>query len=453
MKTRAFNAALIAAALLLPRIAKAQSQPWLADRRLGEGAGIRTGNLELHPSVAGEVGYDSNYFQNSGEADEPEIPAWRLRITPALTLRTLGQDRMGETQGSPPALVLSANIAASYNELIAAKSENSDEVSSQRHLTALAGVKVDIAPTKPWGGDVYADYVRLIQPSNSPNELFAFDRDSVRAGAGVVWRPGGGLFDWRLGYEYQHTFFEREAFNYLDNSVHTIKTRGRWRFLPRTALMYDASLGFVRYSRDTGQQDSTPLRSRVGVNGLVTNRFALLALIGWGASFYESRDGKPVQDFDSVIGQGELKWFVSPQPDMESTSASVGLSSVALGYLRDFRNSYLGDYYQTDRGYLKFNYFLGGQVVIAVEGGLTHITYPPSFFDNGTARFGTFDENRVDAQIFGEYRTSDEFGLNATLRYNANLTETRIPTSPTLPGGDNLKFSRWEAWLGARWFM
>lgn len=447
-----FACAVLCAISLAPSFAKAQAQPWLADRRLGEGPGIRTGDLELHPGIAGELGYDSNYFQNSGDSGEPEIAAYRLRITPSLSLKTLGKER-SPTAGDR-AFAFQANVSASYNELIAADSDFSDDVADQRHVSVGAGLKLDIAPTRPWGGDLYADYVRLIQPSNSPDTNLAFDRNTLRAGAGVIWRPGGGLFDWRLGYEFQTTFFEQDSFTEFNNQEHSIKTRGRWRFLPRTALMYDASLGFLRYTEDTGQQDSTPVRARIGVNGLVTNRFALLALVGWGASFYESKDGKPVQDFDSLIAQGELKWFVSPQPDLEATSASVGLSSVALGYLRDFRNSYLGDYYQLDRGYLRFDYFLGGAVVVAVEGGLSHITYPDSFFNDASPRFGSFGENRVDASIFGEYRTSDSFGLNATLRYNANLTETQIPvsTDPT-QGTDNLKFSRYEAWLGARWFM
>jgi len=56
----------LAATVLLGAIslevhAQAQ-QPWLADRKYGEGIGVRVGNLELHPGIAGEVGYDSNYF-------------------------------------------------------------------------------------------------------------------------------------------------------------------------------------------------------------------------------------------------------------------------------------------------------------------------------------------------------------------------------------------------------
>src|SRR5258706_13050003 len=44
---------------------EASAQGWLADRRYTEGAGIRTGDLELHPGIGGEVGYDSNWFLRS----------------------------------------------------------------------------------------------------------------------------------------------------------------------------------------------------------------------------------------------------------------------------------------------------------------------------------------------------------------------------------------------------
>src|SRR5690349_3139001 len=45
----------------------ASAQGWLADRRYTEGAGIRTGDVELHPGIGGEVGYDSNWFYRSSK--------------------------------------------------------------------------------------------------------------------------------------------------------------------------------------------------------------------------------------------------------------------------------------------------------------------------------------------------------------------------------------------------
>ncbi|HMR78551.1 MAG TPA: hypothetical protein PKD61_25770, partial [Polyangiaceae bacterium] len=66
----------------------------------------------------------------------------------------------------------------------------------------------------------------------------------------------------------------------------------------------------------------------------------------------------------------------------------------------------------------------------------------------------SFGENRVDATAFVEYRPSDTVGLNLTGRYNAALDDNRIRTNVADPTQtDNLQFSRYEVWLGARWFM
>ena len=92
MKLRVTVAA-TSAFLTLSSIAAAQ-QPWLQDRAAGEGIGIRTGNFELHPSIAAELGYDSNYFQRAGDgtpSEEPVVDAFRLRNTPSITLSTLRQ--------------------------------------------------------------------------------------------------------------------------------------------------------------------------------------------------------------------------------------------------------------------------------------------------------------------------------------------------------------------------
>src|SRR5581483_984118 len=131
---------------------------------------------------------------------------------------------------------------------------------------------------------------------------------------------------------------------------------GRWRFRPRTALLYDATFRFINYTNSAaalqdGLVNSTPVRARLGINGLITDRFALLGMVGWGASFYDKTLPSQPQ-YDSVIGQAELKWFLSASPGLQQSSdVGLALSSIAVGYTRDFQNSYLGGYYGSDRGY------------------------------------------------------------------------------------------------------
>jgi hypothetical protein len=454
MNVRAFLAA--ALVVTTTTLSASAQQPWIQDRKYGEGIGIRSGDLELHPGVAGELGYDSNYFQRAPREEGGPIPVWRLRVTPHLTLKTLGPQRR-ETGGEQalPTVNFNAGVYLSANAIFSADSDHpdSDQVSDHNHLAAGAAFGLDILPGRPWGVDLYGDFVRTTEPSNFILEDTRFDRDTLRLGFGINWRPGGGLFDWRLGYEGSYHFFEKASFETLNNVQHTVMTRGRWRFLPRTALLYDGRMTFVRYSDTASQNDGEVVNSRIGFNGLITHHFSLLAMAGWAASFYDTTN-VPARNFDGPTAQVELKWFILPQPQLQPGEATVGLSSIAVGYTRDYGNSYLGDYYRRDRGYVNFSYFAGGVVLIAVGGGYAVYSHSESFFPGGAQRHGEFRENRADAMAFAEYRLSDSVGVNTTLRYNASLNNNSIRTNPDNPAErDALQFTRWEAWLGVRWFM
>jgi hypothetical protein len=437
-------AALVAATSSLT----ASAQPWVADRGLGEGGGIKAGNLELHPSVAGELGYDSNYFQRAEE--EGIIDVYRLRLTPSLTLSTQGvADRGAQGAGSP--VVFSAGVHVGLNHLIAADSDDSDVVEDHTpHVNAGANFKLDVLANRPWGFDMYGDWARTIEPNNGPSgdAEQAFDRDSFRLGAGINWRPGGGLFHWRAGYELQYHLFERDTFQLFNNARHSVNTRGRWRFLPRTALVYDGSYSWVRYANDTSANEGETITTRIGINGLITYHFALLAMAGWAGSFYDSAsaNGELARNYDDFVAQAELKWFLMAQPSMDVESAPVGLSTVAVGYTRNFSVSYLGSFYQRDRGYLKFNYFISNLAVVSLEGGYARYSYPES--QVGAVQFGEFEEDRIDAQLFAEYRVAPMFGLNTTLRYMQ-----AIAVDDVRPYGENIEYSRYQAWIGARWFL
>ena len=205
-------------------------------------------------------------------------------------------------------------------------------------------------------------------------------------------------------------------------------------------------------------KDSTPVRARIGLNGLITPMFAFQGAVGWGASFYSASGATaaPPQNFDSVIGQAELRWYITPNPSSDPAAATASLSSIAVGYRRDFVNSFLGDFYSLDRGYLQGYFFFAGRVLTSIEGGAARVGYPTVFFPDGTLRSTAFNDVRADATGFVEYRISDAFGINTTLRYSANLSQKKILTEkPTGPGTptDDLAWSRIEAYLGVRWLM
>src|SRR5207237_10684728 len=115
-------------------------------------------------------------------------------------------------------------------------------------------------------------------------------QDDISASADLGIQPNSGTLDWHFGYTFSTAIFEQNTGAPFTNLTHAAFTRGRWRFRPRTALVYDAELGFFYYTdpakaQAEGLVQSTPVRTRIGLSGLVTERFAVLALLAWGASF------------------------------------------------------------------------------------------------------------------------------------------------------------------------
>jgi len=107
--------------VLLARVAVAQSSQnvtaaggpeWLKDRRYNEGIGIRTGDVEIHPGIAGEVGYDSNYFMrsddtrpfigNAASGGAPIVPPRPFESRPRSTCRRLARSDVRGPQHYPP---------------------------------------------------------------------------------------------------------------------------------------------------------------------------------------------------------------------------------------------------------------------------------------------------------------------------------------------------------------
>ncbi len=451
--------ALGVAFLLNAGVVSAQEQVWLQDRRFLEGKGYQVGDLELHPGLAGEFGYDSNMFHRASSEDP--IDVYRLRITPSLSLATAEAGKRGP-EGTRQTVAFNGTVGASYNEYFARDSAEADRVSKFRNVGALARLELDILPNRPWSGRLHANLTRTIQPSNLSDTAYAYNRIHAGGGGELIWAPGGGLFDWRLGYAYQTTIFEESRFESLNSGTHTLRTRGRWRFLPRTAFMFDASQGFTRYSNPGARTyllDSDPLRARLGLSGLITDRFGLLALAGWGVTFAHSGN-VPVENYDGPIGQAQLTFYPTAAPDLTGAprEAMLAVSQIGVGYTRDFADSYFGSFYTRDRGYLTVSYFFAGKLLTSLQGGISRVHFPTLYYPAvagapAVQRTGPFNEQRYDASLFAEYRLADSVGVNTTVGYEQNDSRD-LPVDPNDPAAvDDLSWQRFQALLGVRWLM
>jgi len=437
MKARIPLVAALATALI-PTTASAQA--WLSSPDFSEGTGIRAGNLEFHPSLGAEAGYDSNFFRASKA--EGVIDVFKFRFTPSFTIGTLDGKRLG---GAQPSVIFNAGAHLSYFEVVPVDSANS-EVSKRRNAAIGADATVDVFPQRRVGFDAAVGYLRAIDTEGNTQDLAGegFNRDTVRGAAGLTWRPGGGLFSWRGGYAATYNFFERSDLTTLNNLHHEVSTRGRWRFLPRSALLFDSKYTFVRYTNNTVQTSGDAVSTRVGFHGLVTYHLALLGMVGWAASFYEHHGTQQIEarQYDSVIANAEARWFLQSQPGLDAAPGVLSaISSIALGYQRGFNNSYYGSFYQRDRGYLQFSMFLLGAVASGLEFGVSSVRFPEAKATTQPA----FSQVRIDGRMFAEYRFTDTLAVNATVMYD-QVNSDPIPT-------EDLSYSRWQAYLGLRWFM
>jgi hypothetical protein len=454
---RAAVVLVVLAALFASRTAAAQ------DKKALEGAGYPTGDFILHPAIGIGFGYDSNYLLRTNRAGAsngcpvfcPEQSAG-MNISPSISINT-SPTKAGDPRRS---YSFTGSLSSAYHEDFGTLSPE------QRNVGVASDASLELFPGNVVGGRFFGTYLRTIQPSVFGNPDLAYNRDDIGVGTEFVLVPGQGTLDWHLGYQFHDTIFEQSAGSPYDNIAHIVSTRGRWKFRPRTALMYDASASFASYVNVNASagaiaqlHNSTPIRTRIGLSGLITERLSLTGMVGWGASFFVPGVDPNVQQYDSVIGTAQLSYALghSLSNDDPFTIRRESLSSITLGYNRDFSNSYVSDYYGSDRGFLRFSFFFGARALLWIEGGAGAIEYPelhliPALITAGGADHAAFTDLRVDGTLFAEYRFLESVGVNATFRYTSNISNEVINLGNT-NGTYAMQWQRIEAYLGVRWFL
>jgi hypothetical protein len=455
---------------------------WLSDRRIRDGGGIRVGEFELHPGIGAQFGIDSNYYMrtdkggfiNSRLPSDPAV-APALRISPSFFMATAPPE--GKPNGPAaemPKVAVQLGAALSYNEFFGVLQPSSGE---QRNVAATAFGRADFLPGRPFSLGVFAVYARTLNPNPSGSTDTSFNRNDVGGGVDFTVQPGGGTLDWRFGYQIRAALFDQSANVPFNNLQHEVFTKGRWRFRPRTAFLYDFTQRFLTYTASNSLSDlfdGSPVRARIGITGLVTSRFGILGMLGWGSTFFytgnlpQTMPNVPPPQYNSLIAHAEAKFYLSANPEAGEVAApTTSISTLAFGYVRDFGGSYLANYYGLDRGYARLQWFIGGgKAVISIEGGAGAHEYGPVYLRGGTPMLvnpmtpggATMTTLVPDATLFGEYRIFPTFGINLTGRYTGEYGaggSTVVLQDPRGPGPTsyNVEYTRFEAYLGARWFM
>jgi hypothetical protein len=140
----------------------------------------------------------------------------------------------------------------------------------------------------------------------------------------------------------------------------------KWRFFPRTSLLFSAEFGHVMWSPDLqeslganmdpaltnlNQYDSNRWRVWFGVQGKFSRKLSVQGMIGYGNAYFVDSPEDTAGDLrggQGLLGRIQLHW------------APVATQRFSLGFQRDFRHVYFSNYYITTSPYLRYTGQIAG---------------------------------------------------------------------------------------------
>ncbi|HJL16251.1 MAG TPA: hypothetical protein RMH99_11380 [Sandaracinaceae bacterium LLY-WYZ-13_1] len=432
--------------------ASAEAQGWLADRSRTQGPGIAVGDFELHPGIGVEVGYDSNlyYSPDDPSPEGPErVDSGILRATAHLLFGPRGRERQEEGEsaaaggGSQRDVTFQGGISGSFYTFFEDLERTNMEASANLALGIRAADWLSIHLTEQFG--------RSVRPFVENTMMDAsYARIQNDAGLRLSFQSSGEVLKISTGYRFGINYFEDELFQFGNRFQHELTLSETFRFLPQTGIVHETTVRIVDYFDDTSAGsslvlNSVMLRSRVGINGALTNNFSVLLAAGYGAGFYDGVAGYE-QEYESVVAQVRATWQIERD------------TRLVFGYDRDFQPSYVGNWFRRDRGHAAFQTIIAGRFLLGVNAAFAYHEFGAIVEPDGMTPVGTTLQRgdfRLIASVFGEYRFTDWLGVNATLRYTGNFTDYAYEvddlsdmTTFLVPA----QFNKFEAWLGVRVF-
>jgi hypothetical protein len=189
-----------------------------------------------------------------------------------------------------------------------------------------------------------------------------------------------------------------------------------WRWLPRTSLYAQISQGIISYfSSGPADRSSRPLRTLLGIRGLLTDKLGVNLAAGYSNAFYSVGD--------SPSGFGNLGAIAEVNYQMSL------LSRAGIGYHHDFVNSpFLGNYYNMDAFYGSYQQVVASRLVTYLYGRFENRRFGPTLADPADPSSAV---SRVDNNLTGGVAVDYMIGNFMLLGASYSLSLNR-----TLSGGD-----------------
>jgi hypothetical protein len=187
--------------------------------------------------------------------------------------------------------------------------------------------------------------------------------------------------------------------------------RGRWRFLPKTAVLVDARVDSRHSLTANNFRDATLLNTSVGIAGLVSPKIAATAKVGWAQAIGGVEGGTLVAQLEGTYMMGATSLFKG-------------------GYLRTLEPVTAYGLFRDDRVYVEGEMLLGGRLTLKGLGSMDFLT----FEDPNRPRSDTL--LRVDVGL--EYPLKQWIALGG-----GYLLGVRTSSSP----GGGLNYTRHEGYV------
>lgn len=303
--------------------------------------GIKVGEGRVHPFFDLELRFDSAAVAANGQSFGDMIAHFR----PGLRM---------EVPGSSVYLLLSGNADyVLYTGLV---------TSSARNASHLEGaVNLDLAFNRDGAvefrvQDQFARTDRTTNPALGVGVVSLYNQAKVS----LPIHPGGQALEIAPSASFTVEFFDpllanqpggpaASTFNYTQLGF---ALNGRYKFLPKTALVLDADFLMPTYAAGGTQM---LLVASAGLSGLLSPKFSVIAKAGWGHSF--------TSPAKTIIAHVELAYLASQT------------ATVKLGYLRTLQPIAVFNTFQDDRGYLEGRALLGGRLTLRGYGAFDLISY------------------------------------------------------------------------------
>jgi hypothetical protein len=342
----------------------------------GLASGLKLGEgMVLHAGLFADVGYDTNVLYTNGTSTD-STPSPVLHITPRLELTNAEKD------GSVP--------GGTYYDLVASVDfrkylSNAQDVTAQDAINPSVGGTAEFSSGQALAFSLSESFTRYQQAPYQPGAPIGLDTNLVSAS--LTFAPGGGRLRVMLRYANLINYYERPYYlgGYMGNEgVLDVS----WRWLPKTSLYLKVAGGAITYLWITPDHHASyPLRTLLGIRGLLTEKLGVNIAAGYNNAFYS--DSSSPSGFGNVGIVTEVNYTMSL------------LSRAGLGYHHDFVNSpFLGGFYDMDAIYGIYQQLVASRLVTYLYGRFENRRYGPAREIGDTSANPTL-VSRVDNYALG----------------------------------------------------